>query len=239
MSSSLFDLNGKTALVTGGARGIGEAIGRALAGAGARVMIGDIDDATAAQTAQEMSRLGPDCRAMRLDVSDEASVAQGIAETARQFGRLDILVNNAGINTLRDRVTIERFSNDDWRAILSVDLDGVFYMSRAAVPTMRQAGGGRIINIASVLGMVPARLQSAYVAAKAAVINLTKSMALELAPDGILVNAIAPGSTLTIGTRKLLYSEDAAYSERAQSLLSHIPLGRPASRTRSPRPPCS
>ncbi len=240
MRAALFDLTGKSALVTGGARGIGKAISAAFLEHGASVVIGDIDEAEAARTARELTaKLAgghagaggsppPRCVAVPLDVTSEASIARAVQETLAALGRIDILVNNAGINTVRDRVTIEKYRVEDWRKILSVDLDGVFLVSRPVVEHMKASGSGRIINVSSVLGLVPARLQSAYVAAKAAVVNLTKSMALELAPAEILVNAIAPGSTLTDGTRQLFYSRDGSYSQKAQSLLSHIPLARPA-----------
>ena len=227
MATKLFDLTGKTALVTGGARGIGKAIATAFAEAGARVMVGDIDTAEVAQTAEELTALQPGCAWTPLDVTNQASIAAALETTLQQFGKLDILVNNAGINTNQDRVTIEQYPDATWEKILAVDLDGVFWMSKPVVAHLKATGGGRIINIASVLGMVPARLQSAYVAAKAGVIALTKSMAMELASDGILVNAIAPGSTLSEGTRQLFYGASAAFNEKVQSLLSHIPMGRP------------
>ena len=115
----------------------------------------------------------------------------------------------------------------DGGRILKVDLTGIFVTSRAVIPAMLQGGGGRIVSISSIAGLVPLRLQSAFVAAKAGVVNLTRSMALELRPQGILVNVVAPGSTLTRGTKALFYGEDGAYTEKAASLLSHIPLGRP------------
>ena len=110
-----------------------------------------------------------------------------------------------------------------------MDLTGVFLVSKTASRHMLERKSGRIINIASVMGLVPARLQSPFVAAKAGVVNLTRSMALELGPQGVLVNCIAPGSILTEVTKKLFYSGDGQFSERVQSLLAHIPLGRPGS----------
>src|ERR1700724_741539 len=106
-------------------------------------------------------------------------------------------------------------------------MTGVFVTSSAVIPAMLRSGGGRIVNISSVAGLVPLRLQSAFVAAKAGVVNLTRSMALELGPQGVLVNGIAPGSILTDGTRQLFYGEDGKFRDAAATLLAHIPLGRP------------
>src|SRR5205823_9654143 len=144
-----------------------------------------------------------------------------------ECGRLDILVNNAGINTLAHRVTTDQFPRQEWDRILAVDLTGVYEMSKAAAALMRPQKSGRIINIASIAGLVPLRLQCAYVAAKAGVVNLTRAMAIELGEDGILVNAVAPGSTLTDGTRKLFYDDDGLFHESAKRMLDHVPLGRP------------
>ena len=165
---------------------------------------------------------------MALDVTDEVQVEATIKAIVHDFGRLDILVNNAGVNTLTARVTIEHFPRSEWDRILNVDLDGVFLMSKAAARVMVEQGSGRIINIASIAGLVPLRLQCSYVAAKAGVVNLTKAMALELGPRGVLVNGIAPGSTLTEGTRKLFYGEDGLFKDSVKQMLAHIPLGRPA-----------
>lgn len=216
------DLSGQGALVTGGARGIGAAIAQALAANGARVAIADIDGAGAAAMAAQL----PGAIGCRMDVRDAAEVDQAVAAMLAAFGRVDVLVNNAGVNTLAHRVDIDAFPPEEWHRITSVDLDGVFQVSRHVVPHMR-AGGGRIVNIASVVGLVPLRLQSAFAAAKAGVINLTRAMALELGSAGIRVNGIAPGSVLTEVTRQLFYAEHGGFHARVARLMQHIPLGRP------------
>ncbi len=222
------DLSGQVALVTGGAQGIGRAIAESLTRNGAKVASVDIDQEANERTARELTQSGGTCLALKGDVSDRQQMKQVVAEVQARLGGLRILINNAGINTLSDRVPIHRFSSQDWERIVKIDLTGVFVTSQAAVPEMLEQSGGRVVNISSVAGLVPLRLQSAFVAAKAGVINLTRSMALELGPQGILVNAVAPGSTLTQGTRALFYGPEGAYSENAASLISHIPLGRPA-----------
>jgi len=222
------DLAGQVAVVTGGAAGIGQAIASVLAENGARVVIVDVDRERAQSTVSEISAKGGSCAEMSADVANPAQMAEVSEQVLSRFGRLDILINNAGINTRRDRVPIHEYKLEDWNRILEVDLTGVFVTSHALVPVMLRNKRGRIVNISSIAGLVPLRLQSAFVAAKAGVVNLTRSMALELGPQGILVNAVAPGSTLTAGTEALFYGPDGAYTEKAASLLSHIPLGRPA-----------
>ncbi|MGE3317147.1 MAG: SDR family NAD(P)-dependent oxidoreductase [Planctomycetaceae bacterium] len=221
------ELEGRTAIVTGGAQGIGRAITKSLLDNGANVALIDIDDARASATASEFDPAGKRSGAWKGDVADSARMRQIADEVAARFGGIDILINNAGINTRKDRKPIHEYAADDWDAILRVDLTGVFTTSQAVVPHILKSKSGRVVNIASIAGLVPLRLQSAFVAAKAGVINLTRAMALELGPNGILVNAVAPGSTLTEGTRALFYGSDGAYSEMAASLVSHIPLGRP------------
>ena len=216
------DLQRQVALVTGSARGIGRAIADRLGREGAAVVYSDIVAPTEAATEPRHS-------ALALDVTDEAQIASAIEKIIDRYGKLDILVNNAGIGTgPEDRVDVDKVTTEQWDRVLRVDLTGVFLMSRAAAAPMIARKTGRIINIASAVGLVPVRLQSAYVAAKAGVANLTRSMALELARHGILVNAIAPGSTETEAWRGWI--KDASSEQQAlyARLLSHIPLGRPA-----------
>lgn len=221
------DLDGRVALVTGGANGIGRAIVQQLAENGAAVAILDRERAAAEHAAGELTQEGRHALALQADVTDPQQLRAAVGEVVSRLGGLHILVNNAGINTRSDRVPIHQYSPEDWRRLIDVDLNGVFHASQAAIPAILESGGGRIVNISSIAGLVPLRLQSAYVAAKAGVANLTRSMALELGPLGILVNGVAPGSTLTRGTEALFYGPDGSYTEKAASLLSHIPLGRP------------
>lgn len=218
------DLSGTVSLVTGAARGIGQAIANRLAANGSTVYYTDLD----ADGARAAASFSPNGRGLRLDVTCGDEIDAAVRRIAEEEGRLDVLVNNAGVNTIAHRVTIDRFPRDEWDRILAVDLTGVYEVSRAAAGLMRARRSGRIINIASIVGLVPLRLQCAFGAAKAGVVNLTKAMALELGPDGILVNGIAPGSTLTEGTRKLFYGDDGLFRESVQRVLDHITLGRPA-----------
>lgn len=216
------DLAGKFALVTGAARGIGKSIADTLAANGAIVAYTDIDFAVVRQSAAKSAG----SLAVEIDISNEQSVESAMAKVVKEFGRLDILVNNAGVNTAKHRVNIDEFPLEEWERIVKIDLTGTFLVSRAASRIMLKQKDGRIINIASVLGVIPARLQCAFTSAKAGVIHLTRTMAIELGEHGILVNCVAPGSTLTEGTKQLFYSENAAEKDRAKRVLSHIPLGR-------------
>ena len=210
------NLQHRVALVTGAARGIGKAIAHCLAASGAVVYAADLGRTEAPHS-------------LMMDVTDSAQIADALAQIEREQGHLDILINNAGVNTLAHRVNIDAFPQAEWDRILAVNLTGVYQVSRAAIPLLRKApeDGRRIVNIASVAGLVPLRLQCAFTAAKAGVINLTKAMALELGPENILVNAIAPGSILTQGTEQLFYGDDGLFKDSVQRLLDHIPLGRP------------
>lgn len=216
------DLDNQVALVTGAGQGIGLAIAESLAANGARVVFSDINRAQAEAAAANHDG----CLGLRLDVTDEGEVADVIDQIVGG-NRLDVVVNNAGVNTLAHRVTIDEFPREEWDRLLDVDLNGLFLVSKAAAQVMRRQQSGTIINVASVAGLVPLRLQCAFVAAKAAVVNLTRAMAIELGPFGVRTNAVAAGSILTRGTEQLFYGEDGKFRESAERLLSHVPLGRP------------
>ncbi len=218
------ELEGRIALVTGAAQGIGQAVADTLVRNGASVVYSDIDG----QAAQAAASAGGGALGITLDVADAKAIVAGVERVVAQFGRIDILVNNAGIGVpASGRKTIDAFDIDAWNELIQIDLTGVFLMSRAVASVMKQQKSGRIINIASTLGLLAARLQSSYVAAKGGVVMLTKSMALELATDGILVNAVAPGSTQTPGWEKWIKNAGSEAQGLHQRLLAHIPMGRP------------
>ena len=217
------ELAGKVALVTGSARGIGRAIADTLSANGATIIYSDREPGDiAAHAAAGGHHFVP------MDVSNQASIDAGVAAALKAAGHIDILVNNAGIGVKADqRKPIDEFPVDAWHELIAIDMTGVFLVSRAVVPQMKARKSGRIINICSVLGLVPMRLQSSYVAAKAGTVNLTRSMALELAQHGILVNGIAPGSTATEGWASWIHNAKEAQDAHAR-LMSHIPMARPA-----------
>ena len=207
------DLTGRTALVTGSTRGIGRAIAEALAAAGARVAVVGREQARADAAAAE---LGGEARGYACDVSDPAAVAALVAAVERDFGAVDILVNNAGLT--RDNLML-RIKDEDWDAVLDANLRGAFVAIRAASRGMMKRRWGRIINIASVVGLIGNKGQANYAASKAGLIGLTKSVAKELASRNILANAVAPGFIDTDMT--------AAMTAEARATLSQqIPLER-------------
>jgi len=180
------DLDGRVALVTGGARSIGEACARKLAADGARVAVLDIDAEGASRVASSIDGL-----AVTVDVTDPASVDAAVATVVEQLGALDIAVNNAGVTS--EGALTGDLGEETWRAILSVNLDGVFHCLRAEIGVMRERGGGSIVNMASILSAAAFRNHVAYTTSKHGVVGLTRGAAVDHAADGIRVNAVAPG----------------------------------------------
>jgi len=214
----MIDLTGKSALVTGGARGIGRAASLMLARAGASVAVNyRVESPSANLLVEEIEALGGEAFALSADVSLRADAEMLVDETVARFGAIDILVNNAGIWRSSP---IEEMSDGEWQEMIAVNLTGTFNMVRAAVPPMKEARSGRIINISSTAGQRGEALSSHYAATKGAVISLTKSLAVELAPFSILVNCVAPGWVVTDMTR------DDLLGARRESILQTIPLGR-------------
>ena len=186
------NLQGKTALVTGSTSGIGLGIAQTLANAGAQVILNGFGDVDAAINA--VSRMGKTPGYHEADLSDESQFINMMAYARREFGGVDILVNNAGIQYVSP---VESFPVEKWNAIIAINLSSVFHTTRLALPEMRTRNWGRIINIASVHGLVASKDKSAYVAAKHGVVGLTKTIALETAQTGITCNALCPGWVLT------------------------------------------
>jgi len=207
------DLTGRTALVTGSTRGIGRAIAEVLAQSGARVAVVGRDLGRAQEAA---SAISPEARGFACDVGDVASVTALIEAVEKEFGAIDILVNNAGLT--RDNLLF-RIKDDDWDAVIDANLRGAFIAIRTAARGMMKRRWGRIINIASVVGVVGNKGQANYAASKAGLIGMTKSVAKELASRGILANVVAPGFVETDMT--------AAMTEEAKkTLFTQIPLER-------------
>ena len=180
------DLDGRVALVTGAARSIGEACARKLAADGARVAVLDIDAEGAERVASSIDGL-----AVQVDVTDPASVDAAVATVVERLGGLDIAVNNAGVTS--EGALTGDLDEETWRAILSVNLDGVFHCLRAEIGVMRERGGGSIVNMASILSAAAFRNHVAYTTSKHGVVGLTRGAAVDHAADGIRVNAVAPG----------------------------------------------
>ena len=212
-------LENKVALISGGARGMGAAEAKLFAAEGAKVVIGDVLEEEGRQTEAAINEVGGECLFVHLDVTDEGSWQSAVAETVSRFGKLDILVNNAGVSG--GRGILEDTTVESWDRVMDINAKGVFLGTKAAIPQMRRAGGGSIINISSVYGLVGSAGSSAYHASKGAVRLLTKSTAIQYASEGIRANSVHPGIIETPMTEATL-----ADPERSQSWMDGTPLGR-------------
>lgn len=220
----VYDLKGRTAIVTGGASGIGRSICLRLAAEGADVAVFDTNADGAAQTAALAAEHGVEARSFAVDVTDEASVDGAFAQVRDWHADVDILVNCAGIIAIG---TVEETTTQEWRRVFAVNVDGVFHTCRAASAAMRARGSGRIINMSSWFGKAGKPNYGAYSASKAAVMGLTQSLAMELASSGVTVNAVCPGTIFETGMRDIADKLSAQMNlstatERAKA----IPMGR-------------
>ncbi|HUK56943.1 MAG TPA: 3-oxoacyl-[acyl-carrier-protein] reductase [Nitrospiria bacterium] len=210
------DLKGRVVIVTGGARGIGRAISESLVQDGAHLVISDVDLREAKQTADALASSGRRCLAVEANVTDGKAVAEMVDRAIQEFGRIDVLINNAGIT--RDALLL-RMKEEDWDLVLNVNLKGAFHCTKSVISTMSKQRSGRIVNIASIVGVMGNAGQSNYAASKAALIGFTKSVAREYASRGITVNAVAPGFIDTVMTQSLS-------ANVRENLMKQIPLGR-------------
>lgn len=209
-------LKDKVALVTGAAQGIGKAIALGLAGEGARVAVSDINLEGVKKTAREIEFLGRQTLTFKTDVSKTKEVNEMVDKILDKFGRIDILINNAGITA--DSLLI-RMKEADWDKVIEINLKGAFICLKAVAKPMLKARSGKVVNVASVIGLIGNVGQANYAASKAGIIGLTKSSARELAPRGINVNAVAPGFIKTLMTERLS-------SEVKEEMRKRIPLDR-------------
>ncbi len=217
-------LDGKVALISGGARGQGAAEARLFVREGAKVAIGDILDTEGKQIEADINESGGECLFVHLDVTSEEDWLHAVESTVSRFGKLDVLVNNAGIGSTRgpdgQRVSIENLTEAQWDLVMDVNAKGVFLGTKYAIPEMRKAGGGSIINISSIAGLVGGTT-TAYGASKGAVRIFTKSTAIQYANEGIRANSVHPGVIETDMTAGMLTDE----AGRQASLARH-PIGR-------------
>lgn len=219
--SELVRLEGKAAIVTGGSKGIGQAIAYRLAEAGAKVLVADIDRLAAEATAKELQNKGWTAAACTVDVADEAQVQAMVQACAEQFGGVDILVNNAGIFPLQ---SVSAMAAADFDHVLAVNLRGAFLATKYSAEQMKTRGGGKIINITSVDALHPSMVGLAhYDASKHGMWGFTKNTALEYAHDNIWINAIAPGGVATPGVAAM---NPGGTSDNAASFLSTLPMKR-------------
>lgn len=221
MADGVFNLSGKVAAVSGAGRGIGKDIALALARAGADVAVFSRTEAQFSATATDIEGLGRRALGLRVDVSRAGDVKEMVDAVLREFGRLDVMINNAGLNPVYCRT--EQVEEDDYDLIMDVNVKGVFLCSKYVIPVMKEQGAGSIVNVASAAGLTALYKCGPYSASKGAVIQLTRTMAVELAPFNIRVNALCPGFVTTDMTDDLL-----EHPREGERILSHIPMARVA-----------
>jgi 2-deoxy-D-gluconate 3-dehydrogenase len=215
----MFGLEEKVAVITGGNGGIGLAMARGLGRAGARVAVAGRNREKSRAAVADLERLGVEAVAITTDVTDETSLAALVAAVRQRWGRLDVLVNNAGINV---RKPAHELAPEEWRLVIDTNLTSAFLLSRAAYPVMKSQGGGKVINIGSMLSIFGASFAPAYGASKGGLVQLTKSLASAWAPDNIQVNAVLPGWIDTELTRQARRDVPGLH----ESVLRRTPAGR-------------
>jgi 2-deoxy-D-gluconate 3-dehydrogenase len=219
MNKGLFDLAGRVAIVTGGNGGIGLGMARGLAAAGASIVIAGRNQAKSEAAVTELATAGVKAIALTVDVNDSATVKAMFADTLKAFGRIDILINNAGINI---RKPPHEITFEEWNDVIKTNLTSAFVASQAVQPAMKQTGGGKIINIGSMLSIFGASFAPAYAASKGGIVQFTRSCAIAWAPDNIQCNAILPGWIDTELTQNARREVDGLHDR----VLARSPSGR-------------
>jgi len=211
---------GKVLFVTGAGSGIGAAVARGYAAGGGRVALADLDRGRAAEVARDC---GDDALALACDVADAGAVGAAVAQAAAAFGRIDAVLNSAGHVVIG---TVEETDPEDWAHLMAVHVTGTYNVCRAALPPLRAAGGGVIVNMASIAALVGRPRNAAYAAAKGAILALSRQMAVDLAPEGIRVNSVAPGPVRTAMTESFAAARGLDWAAAAEAMAAGIPMGR-------------